>query len=64
MQKTGILQLKDERHQSIKTDLEVTEVLELAGKNTKTAFTSICHLFVSRDMYDKKEGPKSNFERW
>lgn len=41
MQKTGILQLKDERHQSIKTDLEVTEVLELAGKNAKTAFTSM-----------------------
>lgn len=45
-------QPKHEWYQSIKTDLEVTEMLKLAGKATKTVFINICHLFASGDMYD------------
>lgn len=52
--KSRNIQHKNERHQSIKTDVEVTEMLKLAGKATNCFYKYV--LFVSGDIHDIKGG--------
>lgn len=39
---------EEEKNQPIKTDPELTQVIEVADKDIKTVLTNICHMFRSR----------------